>query len=110
MPLKFNNVNSRTGINVDNCFAVISRYEGDMTSIRIAVDIYVNEEIYLQDMEPIGRETIQISISELAKSNIFSYIYDAVVNSPNLTQFSPSIRSYPFETEPTLHDPAVAAG
>lgn len=107
MPLTFNNVDSHLGITLDNCYGLISRYEGDMTTLTIYVAIYANKQAYEQGRSSVSTERILIQVSELAKTNIFAYIYDALLSAQSLTKYELTVIEYPFSMVPTLTDPAV---
>lgn len=107
MPITFHNVQSDLGITVDNCYTVITNYQGDATQLALTVSIYANKEAFEIGKRPVATEMITILISELAKSNIFAYLYDAILTSPLLSHYEPSVIEYPFSVTPTLSDPSV---
>lgn len=107
MPLNFNNVESELGLTLSNCYTVISRYEGDMNYLTITVTMYASKEAYELGKKAVATDSITIKVSELAKTNIFAYIYDALISSALLHKYAPSVIAWPFSMTPTVTDPEV---
>lgn len=104
MSIKFDNVLSDLGIILNDCYAMISNYHGNDTTINLEISIYANKDAYYNGNRPVIIESLFVNISDLAKSNIFSYLYDKVINADDFQKYSPVVIELPYGEQPTITD------
>lgn len=107
MPIKFNNVESDLGITISESYVLITRYEGDMSNLILWISLYTSKSAFESGHRPITTEMLHIAVSELAKSNIFAYLYDNILTAPLFQQYTPTVIELPFTLPPTIVDPTV---
>lgn len=107
MPLKFNNVQTNIGIPLSECYVRISSYQGDMENLTLWLSIYASQAAYENKGRPVADETLTIAVSELAKSTIFSYLYDNIIYAPAFQKYTPSVLELPYVVAPAVVDPSV---